>query len=110
MNNPTQIQKYGDLHFGKISQKLSKCKPALGLLLSSGFEKSNNDTRLIWTDANNNIILLNHIQTELKSMIVNNKAHVPSIQSIQTESLQVCCMTIIKIYISQNKPVLHSNS
>ena len=74
INNPSQLQKYGDLHFGKISTKLSKCKPALDLLISSGFQKSNDNTRLIWTYINNdgsNTILLNHVQNELKAMIAN---------------------------------------
>ena len=75
IENPTQTQKYGDLHFGKIGKKFAKCKPALDLLLLCGFKKSNDGKRLIWTDSDNNngISLLNHVQHELKSMIGNDE-------------------------------------
>ena len=98
INNPNQIKKYGDLHFGKISKKLSKCEPALDLLLLSGFRKSNNDTRLIWTDGdNNNIVLLNHIQTKLKSMI-NDDILISPINTVQSEQSQACYHTHVSLY------------
>ena len=94
INNPKETKKYGDLHFGKIKQKLSKCQPAMDLLLLSGFKKSNNDTRLIWTDENDNkIVLLNHIQTKLKSMI--NDDTFKSTKVVHTEISEVCH----KIYV-----------
>ena len=46
INNPTQIQKYGDLHLQKMTAKLSNCKPCLDLLILSGFSKSKSNTRL----------------------------------------------------------------
>ena len=87
MGNPTQIQKYGDLHFGKINKKLSKCKPGLDLLLASGFKKSTDNKRLIWTEVNNNnnIILLNRLQNELRSMVADNEAN----ESKQEEHIPV---------------------
>ena len=62
------------VHFGKINKKLSKCKPALDLLYLSGFQKSDNNKRLTWSNTNNNndIILLNRIHNELKSMTSND--------------------------------------
>ena len=70
-NNPNEIEKYGDLNFYKIDQKLSSCKPAMDLLFLSGFTKSQNNNRLIWTNTNNNIMMVNHIQNALQSSSSN---------------------------------------
>ena len=61
INNPTQTSKYGNLNLAKINEKLSTCKPALKLLYLSGFEKSKDNTRLIWKNANDNMNILHFI-------------------------------------------------
>ena len=68
INNPTQTQSYGDLNFKKLNVKLSKCKPALGLLVLCGFSKSQNNRRLIWRNTKNNIKILKHIHDTLITM------------------------------------------
>ena len=69
MNNPSQIQKYGNLHARKINDKLQKCKPAMNLLYIAGFKKLNNNTRLVWTNTNNNIKSLINIHQTLQSIL-----------------------------------------
>ena len=69
INNPTQTQKYGHLNLQKIGQKLSKCEPALKLLMFVGFEISENKTRLIWINTENNAMLLTHVKQTLSSII-----------------------------------------
>ena len=71
-DNPGQNEKYGNLKFNKINQKLSSCKPALDLLFLSGFKKSKNDKRLIWINTNDNIRIMQHIQNELQSHITSH--------------------------------------
>ena len=64
LNNPLQIEKYGNLNFDKILIKLSNCKPALKLLFIVGFVKeraANNNTRLIWNNTKGNIEILSRI-------------------------------------------------
>eukprot|EP01083_Nonionella_stella_P280826 955478_1 len=48
-NNLSESAKYGNLNLTKISNKLSRCKPAFVLLFSAGFKQSNDGKRLIWT-------------------------------------------------------------
>ena len=69
IKNPSQIAKYGDLHAHRINDKLNKCKPALNLLYIAGFKKTNNNTRLIWTNTNNNIETLKYIHQTLQSIM-----------------------------------------
>eukprot|EP01084_Bolivina_argentea_P114578 203947_1 len=49
INNPSQIEKYGNLNFERIKKKLNCCPPALRILFCVGFEESNNGNRLVWT-------------------------------------------------------------
>ena len=72
IKNPTQTQKYGNLNLQKITQKLSKCKPILTLLHLSGFTKSQNNKRLIWSNTDSNIETAKQIQYTL-STIMNNE-------------------------------------
>ena len=69
INNPTQTQKYGNLHSLKMMQKFAKCKPAGDLLLLSGFTPSNDKKRLIWTYNTNNMMKLQYIHATLSTMI-----------------------------------------
>ena len=69
INNPSQTEKYGDLHLRKINNKLDKCKPALNLLYIAGFKKSNNNTRLRWINTNNNMKSLINIYQTLQSLM-----------------------------------------
>ena len=69
INNPTKTQKYGDLSIKKIGKKLSKCDPALKLLLLVGFEMSENKTRLIWQNTENNLGVLTLVRDTLSSMV-----------------------------------------
>ena len=71
INNLSQIERYGNLHAHarKINEKLNKCKPALNLLYIAGFEKSNNNTQLIWMNTNNNIQSLINIHQTLQSIM-----------------------------------------
>ena len=71
-NNPGQSEKYGNLKFDKINEKLSTCKPALDLLFLSGFEKSENNKRLIWINTNNNMNMMQNIQNELQSNTIHD--------------------------------------
>ena len=68
INHPTQTEKYGNLNLIKITNKLSGCKPAMKLLLLSGFEAKENNKRLIWTNTANNMMILKHLQNTLESM------------------------------------------
>ena len=90
-NNPSQTQKYGDLHYEKINKKLSKCKPAMELLFLSGFEKSNNNKRLIWRNTQNNMTILKHIHNKLISISDNGNTSViaqqPAVESAPTQVL-----------------------
>ena len=98
INNPSETEKYGDLNFKKISKRLSKCKPALDLLLLSGFEKSSNNRRLIWKNTQNNILILKHMNNSLKSInnskMSNTEIHTRESsqqpQTIQTTKNKVC--------------------
>ena len=69
INNPTQTQKYGHLNLQKIVQKLSNCEPALKLLMLVGFEISENKTRLIWKNTEDNVTLLTVVKQTLSSII-----------------------------------------
>ena len=69
INNPSQLQKYGDLNAQKICSKLSECKPAFNLLLIAGFKKSNNKGRLKWTNTDENIKALHSVHDALQSMM-----------------------------------------
>ena len=69
INNPTQTQKYGNLHGLKMMQKFAKCKPAGDLLLLSGFQPSNDNKRLIWTNTTNNMKKLKYIHATLSTML-----------------------------------------
>ena len=66
---PTKTEKYGNLHAQKMKQKLSECKPAEDMLLYSGFTLSNDTTRLIWKNTNENIIVIKYIHDTLTSII-----------------------------------------
>ena len=68
INNPSQAQKYGNLNAKRIQSKLSKCKPAFNLLFIAGFSKSNDNTRLIWTNTNNNARALQNLYQRLKAI------------------------------------------
>ena len=68
INNPSQTQKYGNLNAKRIQSKLSQCKPAINLLFIAGFRKSNNSTRLIWTNTNNNARALQNVYDKLKAI------------------------------------------
>ena len=68
INHPSQTQKYSNLNSNRIKQKLTKCQPALKLLWLCGFEKSDNNKRLIWTNTNNNMLILRHTKIKLSSM------------------------------------------
>ena len=48
INNPSELNKYGNLNLQTIYQKLKKCKTAISLLYHLGFENVDNDTRLKW--------------------------------------------------------------
>ena len=91
-NNPSNTQKYGNLHLNKITNKLSTCQPVFKLLLLSGFEAKENNKRLIWTNTNENMIILKHIQNTLKSMIaiipMTNNDITPNQQELQTSNQQ----------------------
>ena len=69
LNNPSQIQKYGDLNAARILKALSKCRPALNLLFMVGFAKSTNNKRFVWTNTNKNVIALKYVHDTLKSMM-----------------------------------------
>ena len=69
LNNPSQIAKYGNLNTHRINDKLNKCKPALNLLHIAGFRKSNDNTRLIWPNTNNNVQSLKYIHQSLQSIM-----------------------------------------
>ena len=69
INHPTKLEKYGDLHAKKINQKLSECGPAGELLSFSGFTLSNDETRLMWTQTDENLMIIKHIYNTLSSMI-----------------------------------------
>ena len=62
-----KIEKYGNLHFGKINKKLTKCIPALKLLFLTGFKKSKDDKRLIWTNTKNNFMIIKYVKNALQS-------------------------------------------
>ena len=94
IKNSTQLNKYGHLNFKKISQKLSKCEPALDLLILSGFQKKGK--RLIWTNTDGNIMLLSYIQNDLRSMI-NDTANIPQIL------LQVCYYQFLQVDTNTNQ-------
>ena len=90
INNPTQIHKYGDLHFEKISKKLSKCKPGLNVLYLAGFKKSQNNTRLLWMNTNNNMTILKHIHDTLITMNTTKpmKENIPSYRTNNNQQPQ----------------------
>ena len=69
MNNPTQIEKYGNLSARKMIEKFSKCDPAREILLFSGFHLSENKKRLIWNTADGNLIKMKYIYNMLDSMM-----------------------------------------
>ena len=74
INNPTNTQKYGDLHALKMMKKFARCKPAGDLLLLSGFQPSNDNKRLIWTKTTNNMMKIRYIYTTLSTMIDSSSA------------------------------------
>ena len=69
INNPTKIEKYGNLKAKSIIQKLDQCLPAVTILFLSGFESSNDDTRLIWVNTTDNMITIKYIHNTLTSLI-----------------------------------------
>ena len=68
MNSPSIIEKYGNLNSAKIHSKLSRCKPALDLLLIVGFKLSNNNQRLIWSNTWTNRALITNLHDRLQMM------------------------------------------
>ena len=106
INNPSQTQKYGNLHSNKIMNKLTKCKPGLRLLLLSGFEATENNKRLIWMNTNNNMLKLKNIQNTLKSMIdtksitINN---MPNKTKSQTNNEHDITQLITNIILSEKQ-------
>ena len=87
INNPTQTNKYGDLHLQKITQKLSKCNPIVDLLFMSGFQKSENNKRLIWINTANNMNILKHVHNTLSTMI-NPTTNNANLRDIVNENQQ----------------------
>ena len=69
INNPSQTQKYGNLHAEKIHQRLKTCEPAYALLFIAGFKYSANKSRLIWSNNNNNVKAMSKAYDALQSMI-----------------------------------------
>ena len=67
LGNPSQIQKYGNLNAERIKAKLSKCRPALNVLFIIGFKKSNDCTRFIWTNNEENSKALHDAHNKLQS-------------------------------------------
>eukprot|EP01084_Bolivina_argentea_P020279 37728_1 len=67
LNNLSEIQKYGNLNFQKIEEKLSKCKPGLYLLFMIGFKITNNGQRLMFVSNNNSIKTLKNVYYSLKT-------------------------------------------
>ena len=69
LNNPSEIEKYGNLNFDKINKKLSMCQPALQLLSIAGFNEYCDDTRsrrLIWRNTTANMREMRNIYNVLK--------------------------------------------
>ena len=66
------------MHTKRIQQKLHQCKPAFNFLFIAGFKYSNNKTRLIWKNTNNNVQSLQNVYDTLQSMANNVKATHPS--------------------------------
>ena len=63
-NNITKLDKYGNLNYTKISQKLSKCVIALNLFFIAGFKKQfdiEKGERLIWNMSIQNIKSLTEV-------------------------------------------------
>ena len=75
INNPSQIEKYGDLRLKRISAKLSKCQPAFDLLFIAGFRRRENNKRLVWSNTNDNNISLKRVYEKLKSMDNNGQSN-----------------------------------
>ena len=69
IKNPNQVGKYGNLNAKIMKKKLSLCDPAGDLLLFSGFELSNDNTRLIWKSTDQNMMIMKYIYNTLASMI-----------------------------------------
>ena len=57
IDNPSQIEKYGDLSANQIKSKLLSCRPALDLLFIAGFIEIiiDNDPRLLWSNTTENV-------------------------------------------------------
>ena len=53
IDNPSQIEKYGDLNKEKIAKKLSNCKPLWNLLFVLGFRTSQDNKRIKFTIVKN---------------------------------------------------------
>ena len=69
LNNLSELEKYGNLNFIKISKKLEKCNPAIHLLFIARFEKSNDGKRLIWKNNEESINDLKNVYNALKQKI-----------------------------------------
>ena len=108
MNNPSQTEKYGNLNLNKITNKLSNCKPVLQLLLLSGFEAKENNTRLIWTNTNENISILKHVQNTIQSMIdtdptTSNDTSNQHIQTINQQAPQDISQIISNLILNKSQ-------
>ena len=68
INNPTKIDKYGNLKAISVIQKLDGCQPAVTLLVFSGFALSDDQTQLIWVNTDENMIRIQYIHMTLTSL------------------------------------------
>ena len=112
INNPTQTQKYGNLHTKKMMEKFAKCNPAGDLLLLSGFEFSNDKKRLIWKNTTNNMMKLKYIHTTLSTMIDSSLTTntSPSIGHNNTDRSQNHTMNSILQNALTQPPINNPNS
>ena len=70
MNNPTQLEKYGNLNLLKINQRFANCIPAGILLAICGFDRAH-DVRYIWKNTQNNKLIVQYIHDRLTSEFLN---------------------------------------
>ena len=68
INHTTNKGKYINLNAKSIVQNLSQCDPAGCILLLAGFNLSEDNTRLIWSETKHNIKIMTIIYNILNSM------------------------------------------
>ena len=108
INHPIKRKKYRAFNNAKkINKKLSRCKPAQHILLLSGFTLSNDQTRLIWMNTNENMMVIKYIHNILSSM--TNPAQITNINNNHQQQAQLIFNQMQQNFINSRNNITNND-